>query len=422
MKNLVSAALFWAVIAAASAGWSATIYVDAANNTGLEDGSTVSPYNTVAEALNAALAEDVVSVAPGIYYGELPLPQVKVSVVSQQGPGVTILDGMNEAYAIVNAWNLPYNVNITFDGFTMTNAQSGVYVWTAFQNYHSVAVTLRNCLIRDMNIGVRSSIQSKVILENSVILNTDYAFWSIWCQRPDLRNVTIDKTRYAIMSRDYGAPYMVNSTITNAETAFSLNGYAWMSGTNNNVWNFQNYFDPNAYLPGTLNLTDTLSADPLFVAPPEDFTLQADSPLIDAGIDIGLPFEGAAPDIGAFEYTNLPLPEQVAQLATSFAEAPPEIYRTPGEQRRHAAYLKLMAIVNMVATLDRGNSASERTRALTGCLNKLQSDVLAKVDGNNGGNPANDWIVDPAEKTEFYNHVIELIDMVQAEIATINGL
>ena len=50
------------------------------------------------------------------------------------------------------------------------------------------------------------------------------------------------------------------------------------------------------------NWQDNLEAMPEFTAPERgDFTLQAASPLIDAGIDVGLPFNGAAPDIGAFE-------------------------------------------------------------------------------------------------------------------------
>lgn len=48
---------------------------------------------------------------------------------------------------------------------------------------------------------------------------------------------------------------------------------------------------------------ESISADPLFVNPSEwDFSLQPDSPAIDAGIDVGLPFAGGAPDIGAIEY------------------------------------------------------------------------------------------------------------------------
>lgn len=50
------------------------------------------------------------------------------------------------------------------------------------------------------------------------------------------------------------------------------------------------------------NWKDNIEVKPEFTAPERgDFTLAAGSPLIDAGIDVGLPYSGAAPDIGALE-------------------------------------------------------------------------------------------------------------------------
>ena len=54
------------------------------------------------EALNVVAANDTVSVAPGIYHGGMSLPAVPVSVASQEGPEVTILDGTNEVHSIVH--------------------------------------------------------------------------------------------------------------------------------------------------------------------------------------------------------------------------------------------------------------------------------------------------------------------------------
>jgi hypothetical protein len=79
-----------------------------------------------------------------------------------------------------------------------------------------------------------------------------------------------------------------------------------------------------------------------------------------------------------------------------------------------------MAVVNMISNLDTANGLDDKVLNLNGALHKLQNDILQKTDGNNGGNPANDWIDDPVEKSQFYNRVVDLIDFVQAEIDAIN--
>jgi len=66
--------------------------------------------------------------------------------------------------------------------------------------------------------------------------------------------------------------------------------------------------DTNLYWPAPINLnrvsaSNPIVEDPLFVdAPNQDFHLMALSPVIDAGVDVGLPFVGSAPDLGAFEF------------------------------------------------------------------------------------------------------------------------
>jgi hypothetical protein len=62
--------------------------------------------------------------------------------------------------------------------------------------------------------------------------------------------------------------------------------------------------------------TDSLTADPRFVDPQKrNFNLSPDSPAIDKGKDVGLPFYGSAPDMGAYEYTEAE--EQKTILAPS---------------------------------------------------------------------------------------------------------
>ncbi len=45
-----------------------------------------------------------------------------------------------------------------------------------------------------------------------------------------------------------------------------------------------------------------IASNPLWVSAPSNFSLQAASPCIDAGVDVGLPYSGAAPDMGAIEW------------------------------------------------------------------------------------------------------------------------
>jgi hypothetical protein len=71
------------------------------------------------------------------------------------------------------------------------------------------------------------------------------------------------------------------------------NNLTYLTGNNNNV----------SY-SGTINSyinANNLKADPFFISS-TDFHLQPTSPAIDAGINVGLPYNGTAPDIGVYEY------------------------------------------------------------------------------------------------------------------------
>lgn len=62
------------------------------------------------------------------------------------------------------------------------------------------------------------------------------------------------------------------------------------------------YCDIN--MPADANGSHNLNnVNPMFVNPGQiDFHLQSQSPCIDAGIDVGLPYNGSAPDLGCYEY------------------------------------------------------------------------------------------------------------------------
>jgi len=63
---------------------------------------------------------------------------------------------------------------------------------------------------------------------------------------------------------------------------------------------------------------NTIIADPEFVDPANgDYHLQEGSPAIDAGIDVGLPFNGSAPDMGAYEYGGTGISKEKSLMPNS---------------------------------------------------------------------------------------------------------
>jgi PKD domain/Secretion system C-terminal sorting domain len=98
-----------------------------------------------------------------------------------------------------------------------------------------------------------------------------------------------------------------------------VNGFAdsWLKGSNgntnianavvthNNATGNGNNNLPNwpAGNPTSYTYNNNLAVNPLFVST-TNFTLQATSPVIDKGINIGLPYSGAAPDMGYAEYAS----------------------------------------------------------------------------------------------------------------------
>ncbi len=91
--------------------------------------------------------------------------------------------------------------------------------------------------------------------------------------------------------------------INNAFSTFRSGNHIYIGASIASLMVTHNLYD-NPPLPGAgFSDLHPLFANPLFVNPSNmDFHLQLTSPAIDAGLDIGLPFLGDAPDIGAFEF------------------------------------------------------------------------------------------------------------------------
>lgn len=417
-----AAVMMFALTATAHAS---TVYVNAANTSGIEDGTQTQPFNTIQEGLNAAVAGDTVSVAPGVYYGGIGLAD-QVKLVSEQGAGATIIDGMggtgiSQAYALYP--------RVTVDGFTIRNCSYGAYSRNRVNFWSYNEMVINNCIFKDCSYGIIAMPASKVYATKTLFTNVGSGEWgrvidAIWCGAPEFRNVTIDRARTAIYLYQT-AQMLTNTTISNVQNVvetWGQRGTGYVYGSNNNLWNYTNLTVANwsGWVP-TVNLTATINNDPLFVnASDGDFRLQAISPLIDAGVDIGLPYSGAAPDIGAYE-TNASIPAMVEGLAESYQDVPLETYKNVGEQRRHALSNKFRALLEELSTITDAMPASEQLHIYQSCLNKLINDIWAKGDGFYGGNPNNDWIVTKEEQDRLYEKVQEVKSAINEKIALLTG-
>jgi len=431
MKKWVCLIFFAAIqltlVAAALAG---TVYVDAANSMGIEDGTQTYPYNEIQEAINAALSGDTVLVAPGIYYGALEM-KTGVKVIGEQGPELTIIDGMGNSTGIIPPYG--YSAIIDIAGFTLRNASTLIEATNrAYYNFACTAI-VDNCILEGGYYGIRGIYGTSAKVSRTLFRNMRYAIsgWNI--VKVICNNVTIDNVDIAV-GIDYvkSSPGVTlnNTTISNCRVAVNLpssSKFYWtpkVVGSNNNFWNCETtvreYFPP--YHTVVNELTTSTLNDPLFIdSTSGDFHLQSGSPLIDAGIDIGLPFSGSAPDLGAYEFDDISLADQIQALVESTQDVPPPAFKNAAEQRRHALTMKLTAVLEVLGTIEENTTTSDQITILNDCANKLRKDILAKADGTFGGNPNNDWITESDEQQAFYPEVLMLVEDIEDEIASLSA-
>ncbi len=411
------AALFAGIPAAAQG---ATIYVSAANVSGVETGSQSSPFKTIQGGLAVAVAGDDVLVSPGVYYGGIELKD-QVRLVSSQGPKVTIIDGQGSGTAVLTPSNADNPVS-TLDGFTIRNAGLAYGATNRRFFWASNSHDIRNCVIKDVSDGVYASGMTTVRLANTVVSNvTGTAFYLMGFTYTTLTNVTIDRVGQTLLLFQ-SSVNLDNVTVSNAfSVIYAYHGQGEVHGSHNNFWNYTNFEYGTWWGSGVVRLETSLNADPLFVgAALGKYELSSTSPLIDAGMNVGLPFVGAAPDIGAYEFGANPTPEMAAELlAEAFEAVPVTAYKNAAEQRRGALDNKFSALLKKLASMDDRLSVADKIALYDACLNTLLNDIWAKADGFYGGNPANDWITTQQEQDALYPAVVRLRDAITAERDTL---
>lgn len=411
-----------------------TIYVDAANNSGIEDGTLAHPFNTIQEGINAANegdsfeTADTVKVAPGIYYGGGIRLKHNVRLIGA-GPEVTIIDCLNDTYYCQNgngvAIRLPYHSEPRgyLEGFTLQNGWLGVYASNPYLLWQSAYLEVRNCIIKNMastGISIYPNVQVRIF--KTVFERIDCsAIECVSSTQVELTNVTINNVTYGSAIHLYNATvYLKNSDISNVPVLFSV-ASRWGSGTvignSNCLWNYLNEWKLRNNNPHEFANSNPLYANPLYVdATSGDYHLQPISPCLDKGVDIGLPYSGSAPDLGAYEYEELNTRKLVENLASSYANTSLDSFKNSPEQRINALENKFVALLHKLDEIEDNEDTQTKIALYRDALDKLLNDLWAKADGFFGGNPKNDWITTREEQERLYSIIQQLKKNIENEI------
>lgn len=124
-----------------------TIYVDANNMSGIEDGTQAHPYNTIQEGLGVALSGDTVRTAAATYFENITLKD-GVTLLGA-GADVTRIDGRGEG-SVVSANNI--RSGAVLDGFTLTNGTGtweGSYTYGGGLYVLDSTLILKNCIVTE---------------------------------------------------------------------------------------------------------------------------------------------------------------------------------------------------------------------------------------------------------------------------------
>ncbi len=272
-------------------------------------------YETIQDAVDAAQPGETVFLTEGTYTitgnSKPPrYPSRSVGLVMQ--PGVTLMGAGAEKTTIIlegiGLWTLVDADNAVVEGLTLINSDSGGVRYAVL--LESDSAKIKNSIIRGSDGGI--AVGGGVALSNPT--NVEISNNLITGNGEGIRvnsgtNISILHNTISHNSNSCGICPNASSIIRNNIISFNGNGIATNGEmptlSHNNVFGNINNNISNNYqgIPDQTGINQNMSADPGFInATTSNFRLSSGSPVINAGIDVGIPFMGPAPDMGAYEF------------------------------------------------------------------------------------------------------------------------
>ncbi len=103
---------------------SSSLDLDIGNNTASTTTAVGTSTSVIQNAINAAVNGDTITVPPGVYIGHIDFIGKEITIISDQGPMVTIIDGAQTNQAVVSLVNGEGPATL-FSGFTVQNGGNG---------------------------------------------------------------------------------------------------------------------------------------------------------------------------------------------------------------------------------------------------------------------------------------------------------
>jgi parallel beta-helix repeat protein len=186
------------------------IYVDAANVTGIEDGTQTHPFDTITEGIDAVASGKSVMVTAGTYNEQL--------IINKE----ITLQGESRDSAFITGSSLTENLisleadNITISGFTI-DGDSSISVGIYFDNRSFININ-NNIVQNNIDYGIRYSNSSPTIEYNDIKDNVTSAIDIAIGGAGTIRDNSLINNRYGIRSCVDSSPEITRNNISNNNT------------------------------------------------------------------------------------------------------------------------------------------------------------------------------------------------------------